>query len=102
MWSARPRKWRVPGRVASAARAVPTLWLFGGADRHVPVALAVRNLAHLDRPNFSWRGYAGCSHNLLLTGTGLDPADDAATRFGPGLFADIAAFIRRMGVAAPA
>jgi uncharacterized protein len=89
-----------PGPVL-AADTVPTLWLFGGADRHVPARTAVAALAHLARPTMSWHVFPGCSHNLLDTGTGLDRDDNAATHFGSGLFAAIAAFARQHGVATP-
>jgi pimeloyl-ACP methyl ester carboxylesterase len=78
--------------------AVPTLWLFGGADRHVPASFSVVNLRRLHRPNFVWRVFPGCSHNLLFTRSGLDAADNAATHFGGGLFTTIAAFVRHEGV----
>jgi uncharacterized protein len=77
-----------------ATDTVPTLWLFGAADRQVPTRVAVANLTGLKRPNFTWQVLAGCSHNLLNTGNGLDTSDAAATTFGAGLFARIAEFTR--------
>lgn len=76
-----------------ATDSVPMLWLFGGADLHVPTTLAIADLERLHRPNFTWRVFPGCSHNLLFSGSGLDTADDAATHFGHRLFADISAFV---------
>lgn len=84
-------------RPVLASDAVPTLWLFGAQDRHVPTLLAVADLSRLHRPNFTWRVFPRCGHSLLQTGTGLDPADASATRFGVGLFADIATFTHRIG-----
>ena len=89
-----------PGPVL-ATDTVPTLWLFGAADLHVPTRVAVATLSHLARSTMSWRVFPRCSHSLLDTGTGLDADDAAATHFGAGLFAAIAAFTQQHGVATP-
>ncbi len=57
---------------------VTALWLFGGADRNVPVQNSVshlQQLIHAGKP-FEYHVFAGADHLILTTGTRFSPRPD--------------------------
>jgi dienelactone hydrolase len=78
---------------ALAALRIPALWIYGQLDRQVPVRVCVAKLAsYHDRP---WTVHVlpGGSHGLIATRHGLDTELAAATRFAPGYFTAVRAWV---------
>src|SRR4051794_22827512 len=76
---------------------VPALWLYGGLDKHIPSRLSVRRLepvAAESGRDFSIDVYRNANHALVETRTGLTSEMLRSDRFAPGLFADVAAWLR--------
>jgi len=74
------------------------LWLYGGRDEHIPSRLSVRRLeplAHESDRDFTIAVYAKANHALVETKTGLTSEMLRSDRFAPGLFADVAAWLRK-------
>lgn len=80
---------------------IPALWLFGGRDEHIPERLSVRRLepiAHEPGRDFSIEVYPNANHALVETETGLTSEMLHSDRFAPGLFPDVAAWLREHGL----
>ena len=76
---------------------VPALWLYGGLDKHIPSRLSVRRLEPIAAEpgrDFSIDVYPNANHALVETETGLTSEMLRSDRFAPGLFADVAAWLR--------
>jgi uncharacterized protein len=77
---------------------VPALWLYGGRDEHIPSRLSVRRLGPIAAESgrdFSVGVYPKANHALVETQTGLTSEMLRSDRFAPGLFADVAAWLRK-------
>jgi uncharacterized protein len=77
---------------------VPALWLYGGLDKHIPSRLSVRRLEPIAAEpgrDFSIDVYPNANHALVETKTGLTSEMLRSDRFAPGLFADVAAWLRK-------
>ncbi len=77
---------------------IPTLWLFGRADKTVYVPQSVEILRRLD-PAPTIRVFPGAGHFILDTPHGLTSEIPKAHRFAPGLFAAIAAWLAHLPTA---
>jgi len=77
---------------------VPALWLYGGLDKHIPSRLSVRRLEPIAAEpgrDFSIDVYPNANHALVETKTGLTSEMLRSDRFALGLFADVAAWLRK-------
>jgi dienelactone hydrolase len=77
---------------------VPALWLYGGLDKHIPSRLSVRRLEPIAAEpgrDFSIDVYRNANHALVETKTGLTSEMLRSDRFAPGLFADVAVWLRK-------
>jgi uncharacterized protein len=83
---------------------IPALWLYGGLDKHIPARLSMRRLEPLVREpgrDFSIEVFPRANHALVETQTGLTSEMLASDRFAPGLFPDVAAWLRKHGFSQP-
>ncbi len=78
---------------ALAALRIPALWIYGEVDRQVPVRVCVASLAAYHNPDWTVVVLPGGSHGLIATKSGLDTELTDATRFAPGYFAAVRAFL---------
>lgn len=78
---------------ALAALRIPALWIYGQLDRQVPVRVCVAKLASYHDRRWTVHVLAGGSHGLIATRHGLDTGLAAATRFAPGYFAAVRAWV---------
>jgi uncharacterized protein len=82
---------------------IPALWLYGGLDKHIPSRLSARRLEPLAREpgrDFSIEVFPNANHALVETQTGLTSEMLLSDRFAPGLFPDVAAWLRDHGLLA--
>ena len=80
---------------------IPAVWLYGGLDMHIPTRLSVRRLtpvAHEAGRDFAIDVYPNGNHALVETKTGLTSEMLRSDHFAPGLFADVAAWLRKHGL----
>jgi pimeloyl-ACP methyl ester carboxylesterase len=83
---------------------IPALWLYGGLDKHIPARLSMRRLeplAHEPGRDFSIEVFPNANHALVETQTGLTSEMLGSDRFAPGLFGDVAAWLRKHGLSPP-
>ena len=76
---------------------IPSLWVYGGLDQHVPTRLSVRLLQPLaDQPgrDLSILVYPNANHALVETTTGLTSEMLRSDTFAPGLFAAIGDWLK--------
>ena len=76
---------------------IPSLWVYGGLDQHVPARLCVRLLQPLaDQPgrDLSILVYPNANHALVETTTGLTSEMLRSDTFAPGLFAAIGDWLK--------
>ena len=78
---------------ALAALHIPAIWIYGQLDRQVPVRVSVANLAAYRNPDWTVIVLPEGSHGLIATRDGLDPELAGATRFAPGYFAALRAWV---------
>ena len=80
---------------------IPALWIYGGLDKHIPARLSVRRLEPLVREpgrDFSVEVFPNGNHALVETQTGLTSEMLGSDRFAPGLFPEVAAWLRKHGL----
>ena len=80
-------------RPALAALHIPAIWIYGQLDRQVPVRVSVANLAAYHNPDWTVIVLPGGSHGLIATSHGLDTELTDATRFAPGYFTVLRAWV---------
>ena len=76
---------------------IPTIWLYGGLDKHIPTRLSVRNLTPLaEDPNrdLSIAVFPKANHALVQTETGLTSEMLQSDTWAPGLFARVGEWLR--------
>ena len=78
---------------ALAALHIPAIWLYGQLDRQVPVRVSVANLAAYHNPDWTVIVLPRGSHGLIATNHGLDTELTDATRFAPGYFTVLRAWV---------
>jgi uncharacterized protein len=78
---------------ALAALHIPAIWIYGQLDRQVPVRVCVATLAAYHNKDWTVVVLPGGSHGLISTRHGLDTELADATRFAPGYFAALRAFL---------
>jgi dienelactone hydrolase len=78
---------------ALAALHIPAIWIYGQLDRQVPVRVSVANLAAYRNPDWTVIVLPEGGHGLIATRDGLDPELADATRFAPGYFAALRAWV---------
>ena len=78
---------------ALAVLHIPGIWIYGQLDRQVPVRVSVANLAAYRNPDWTVIVLPGGSHGLIATRQGLDSELADATRFAPGYFAALRAWV---------
>ena len=78
---------------ALAVLHIPGIWIYGQLDRQVPVRVSVANLAAYHNPDWTVIVLPGGSHGLIATRQGLDSELADATRFAPGYFAALRAWV---------
>ena len=78
---------------ALAALHIPAIWIYGQLDRQVPVRLCVATLAAYHNQDWTVVVLPGGSHGLIATRHGLNSELTGATRFAPGYFAAVRAWV---------
>ena len=78
---------------ALAALHIPAIWIYGQLDRQVPVRVSVANLAAYHNPEWTVIELPGGSHGLISSSHGLDTELAGATRFAPGYFTTLRAWV---------
>jgi len=76
---------------------IPVLWVYGAEDRSIPSrrsAAIVERLRTETGADFTTTVYPRTGHSLLETPNGLNAELATATRFAPGLFADLLVWLR--------
>jgi len=85
-------------RAAIASLRIPVLWQLGAIDKrmYTPETVAdLRAVAAGGTHDFTLRVYPGGAHSLRLTAHGLIREERASPGLAPGVFADLAAWLRR-------
>jgi dipeptidyl aminopeptidase/acylaminoacyl peptidase len=80
-----------------AALRIPVLWQLGSVDKRMFTPETVADLQRIAAPGgheFSVRVYPGGAHSLRLTEHGLIREEAQSPGFVPGLFTDLAAWLR--------
>jgi dienelactone hydrolase len=80
-----------------ASLRIPVLWQLGGVDKrmYTPETLAdLRQIESLGSRAFTVHVYPGGAHSLRLTANGLISEEKAAPGFCPGVFQDLAAWLK--------
>jgi dienelactone hydrolase len=80
---------------------VPTLWVYGGRDMHIPTRLSVRRLEPLAAEpgrEFTIRVYPNANHALVETQTGLTAEMLRSDTFAPGMFGQVGDWLRAHGL----
>jgi len=77
--------------------AIPSLWVYGALDQHVPAKLSTRLLEPLATDgarDVTVQVYPGANHALVETQTGLTSEMLRSDTFAPGLFAAVGDWLR--------
>jgi uncharacterized protein len=80
-----------------AALRIPVLWQLGAEDRRMYTPESLANLSAIQassRHDFTIHVYAGGAHSLRLTAHGTSAEERTSPGFVPGVFADLAAWLR--------
>ncbi len=80
---------------------IPTLWVYGGKDRHVPPRLSERRLAPIAAEpgrDLTVEVFPNANHALVETTTGLTAEMLRSDTFAPGLFTAVAQWLRVRGL----
>ena len=80
---------------------VPSLWVYGGRDRHVPPGLSERRLAPIAAEagrDITVVDFPNANHALVETRTGLTSEMLRSDTFAPGLFARVGEWLRAHGL----
>ena len=80
---------------------IPVLWLYGGRDEHIPTRLSVDRIEPIAQEagrDFSIDVFPKANHALVETKTGLTSEMLRSDRFAPGLFGDVASWLRKHGL----
>jgi pimeloyl-ACP methyl ester carboxylesterase len=73
---------------------IPSLWLYGGRDRHIPPRLSVERLRAVPAGLATVAVFPRANHALVETRTGLTAEMLRSHRFAPGLFPRVGAWLR--------
>jgi uncharacterized protein len=73
---------------------IPSLWLYGGRDRHVPPRLSVERLRAIPGAGITIAVFPNANHALVETRTGLTAEMLRSDTFAPGLFPRVGAWVR--------
>lgn len=76
---------------------IPSLWVYGGRDRHVPPGLSERRLAPIAAEagrDITVVYFANANHALIETRTGLTSEMLRSNTFAPGMFSRVAEWLR--------
>ena len=73
---------------------IPSLWLYGGRDRHVPPRLSATRLRAIPGERITIAIFPNANHALVETRTGLTAEMLRSDTFAPGLFARVGAWLR--------
>jgi pimeloyl-ACP methyl ester carboxylesterase len=79
------------------ALTIPSLWLYGSLDKHVPPRLSLQRLAEAGG-DVETAVLAGGNHALVRTRTGLTAEMLRSDRYAPGLVGRVAAWLRAHGL----
>src|SRR5215218_8767359 len=84
--------------------AIPSLWVYGGRDRHIPPRLSARRLAAVAAEpggDLTVAVFPNANHALVETQTGLTEEMLRSSTFAPGLFASVGSWLasHRLGTA---
>jgi dienelactone hydrolase len=82
-----------------AALRIPLLWQLGTVDKRMYTPETLANLAAIDASgthDFTIRVYPGGAHSLRYTADGTIAEEQTSPGFVPGVFADLAAWLRRL------
>jgi hypothetical protein len=85
-------------RPVLAALKIPLLWQLGSVDKRMYTPETLANLAAIQAAgthDFTIHVYAGGAHSLRLTAHGTIAEERTSPGFVPGVFADLAAWLRR-------
>ncbi len=88
-------------RGALAGLRIPVLWQLGAVDRRMRTAETVADVAAAGATgahDFTVKVYPGGAHSLRLTQDGLIVQERSSPGFVPGLFRDLAAWLRSRGL----
>ncbi len=80
---------------------IPSLWLYGGRDRHIPPGLSERRLAPIAAEagrDITVVDFPNANHALVETRTGLTSEMLRSNTFAPGLFERVGAWLKRQGL----
>ena len=81
-----------------AALRIPLLWQLGSVDKRMYTPETLANLATIEasgRHDFTIHVYPGGAHSLRLTAHGTIAEETTSPGFVPGVFADLAGWLRR-------
>ena len=84
-------------RAAIAALRIPVLWQLGSVDKRIDTAETLTDLHRIDaagRHAFTIRVYPGGAHSLRETPAGLIRQEQASPGLVPGVFPDLASWLR--------
>ncbi len=80
---------------------IPSLWVYGGLDQHIPTRLSVERLATLEQRPGADRTvevFANANHALVETQTGLTSEMLRSNTFAPGMFDRVGAWLAAHGL----
>jgi pimeloyl-ACP methyl ester carboxylesterase len=84
--------------------AIPSLWVYGGRDRHIPPGLSERRLAPIAAESgrdITVVDFPNANHALVETRTGLTSEMLRSDMFATGMFAGVGEWLRTHGLATP-
>jgi uncharacterized protein len=87
-------------RPALAGLTIPVLWQLGTVDKRMYTPETLSNLAAITADglhHFTIRLYSGGAHSLRSTADGLIAEEQTSPGFVPGVFTDLAAWLRSLG-----
>jgi pimeloyl-ACP methyl ester carboxylesterase len=73
---------------------IPSLWLYGALDRHIPPRLSVERLRAVPGNGITIAVFPKANHALVMTRTGLTSEMLRSDTFAPGLFARVGGWLR--------
>jgi len=85
----------------SAVLKIPSLWVYGGRDRHVPPGLSERRLATVAAEqgrDVTVIDFPNANHALVETKTGLTAEMLRSDTYAPGLFNRVGEWLRTQGL----
>ena len=73
---------------------IPSLWLYGELDRHIPPLLSVERLRAIPGNGITIAVFPKANHALVVTRTGLTAEMLRSDTFAPGLFSRVGRWLR--------